>query len=71
MPGRVSKVNVRPGERVAAGQALVVLEAMKMEHALSAPVGGVVLDLDVGEGDQVAEGIVVARIEAVAEGAPR
>ena len=45
MPGRVVAVRVRPGEAVVAGAVLVVLEAMKMEHALEAPADGVVAEV--------------------------
>ena len=56
MPGRVISVAVAAGERVRAGQALVVLEAMKMEHALTAPADGLVATLHAGEGELVDEG---------------
>jgi 3-methylcrotonyl-CoA carboxylase alpha subunit len=62
MPGRVAAVLVEPGERVTKAQRLIVLEAMKMEHALAAPFDGVVADLSVKAGDQVAEGAPLARI---------
>jgi geranyl-CoA carboxylase alpha subunit len=66
MNGRVVKVHVNVGDRVSAGQALVVLEAMKMEHVHSAPVAGTVRALHVGPGDQVQARRVVAEIEAEA-----
>jgi 3-methylcrotonyl-CoA carboxylase alpha subunit len=56
MPGKVSDVLVRPGERVRRGQVLVVLEAMKMEHAIVAPAEGVVEAVHCAGGDVVAEG---------------
>ena len=56
MPGRVVAVNVAAGEHVAAGQTLIVLEAMKMEHAIKAPVDGTVEAVHYGVGDQVDEG---------------
>ncbi len=62
MPGRVTTVEVARGDAVAKGRKLIVLEAMKMEHALLAPFAGVVADLSVAVGDQVAEGVVLARI---------
>ena len=54
MPGTVAVVSVREGERVRAGQALLVVEAMKMEHPITAPVDGVVTAVHVRAGDQVA-----------------
>ncbi|MGO8859978.1 MAG: acetyl/propionyl/methylcrotonyl-CoA carboxylase subunit alpha [Acidimicrobiales bacterium] len=67
MPGTVIQLRVVGGDRVHAGQALVVIEAMKMEHVLVAAHDGTV-DLLVGEGDLVAADEVVARIEPPAEG---
>jgi len=62
MPGKVVSIEVLDGERVTKGQRLVVLEAMKMEHALIAPFDGVVESLAISSGDQVSEGVVLARI---------
>ena len=56
MPGKVSAVHVRAGERVRSGRVLMVLEAMKMEHAVSALRDGVVERVCFSEGEQVAEG---------------
>ncbi|MGH8957897.1 MAG: acetyl/propionyl/methylcrotonyl-CoA carboxylase subunit alpha [Acidimicrobiia bacterium] len=63
MPGKVIKVLVSEGESVAEGQALVVLEAMKMEHSLRAPNAGIVRDIRAGEGEQVAAGQVLVLVE--------
>ena len=68
MPGRVVSVHVAEGETVAKGQRLMVLEAMKMEHALAAPFDGVVDHLAAKTGDQVTEGAVLARLGASASG---
>jgi urea carboxylase len=54
--GTVCKVEVRPGDTVATGQDLVILESMKMEIPVSAPHAGTVLELLVAEGEAVAEG---------------
>jgi acetyl/propionyl-CoA carboxylase alpha subunit len=62
MPGRIVSVAVKAGETVAAGQTLVVLEAMKMEHALTAPAAGRVAEVRVSLGDQVAEGTLAVRL---------
>ena len=55
MPGKIIQVEVAVGDRVARGQSLVVLEAMKMEHNVCAPVDSVVESIDVEVGDQVEE----------------
>jgi len=62
MPGLVKLVRVAPGADVGKGQPLIVLEAMKMEHGLSAPRDGQVAELLVAEGDQVSEGAVLLRL---------
>lgn len=56
LAGNIFKVNVSPGEEVAEGQALLVVEAMKMETAVSAPRSGIITDVFVSEGDVVAVG---------------
>jgi propionyl-CoA carboxylase alpha chain len=56
MPGAVLRVDVAPGDHVAARQVLVVIEAMKMEHSIVAPVAGVVSEVRVRAGDQVGNG---------------
>ena len=56
MPGKVSAVQVRAGDRVRSGRILMVLEAMKMEHAISAERNGVIERVCFSEGEQVAEG---------------
>jgi len=64
MPGSVVRVAVATGDQVEAGQVLVVLEAMKMEHAVHAGTAGTVVEVDVAEGDQVETGRVLAVVEA-------
>jgi geranyl-CoA carboxylase alpha subunit len=66
MNGRVVAVLVKPGEHVAAGQPVITLEAMKMEHVHAAPIAGVIAAIDVAEGDQVTTGKIVVEIEASA-----
>ncbi|MFH1793103.1 MAG: acetyl/propionyl/methylcrotonyl-CoA carboxylase subunit alpha [Pseudomonadota bacterium] len=60
MPGLVKVVRASAGEHVSKGQALLVLEAMKMEHTISAPHDGEVADI-VAEGQQVTDGAVLVR----------
>jgi geranyl-CoA carboxylase alpha subunit len=64
MNGRVVAVLVKPGEKVAAGQPVMTLEAMKMEHVHTAGVAGTVSAIDVAEGEQVTAGRIVVEIEA-------
>ena len=59
MPGRVLKLEVSEGQRVSAGDRLMVLEAMKMEHIMRAPIAGRIADLSVAEGAQVREGDIL------------
>lgn len=63
MPGTVVKVAVTTGDAVEAGQPVLVLEAMKMQHTVSAPHAGVVVELSVEAGSQVAAGEVLAVVE--------
>ncbi|MDQ4052443.1 MAG: ATP-grasp domain-containing protein [Actinomycetota bacterium] len=63
MPGTVVKVLVEQGAEVAAGDAVLVLEAMKMQHTVSAPHAGTVTEIDVKPGVQVAAGEVLAVVE--------
>lgn len=64
MPGKVTQLSVKAGEAVVKGQPLLTLEAMKMEHALTAPFDGTVTEIAVQVGMQVSEGAVLARLEA-------
>jgi propionyl-CoA carboxylase alpha chain len=64
MPGSVIRVGATLGDTVVAGQPLVWLEAMKMEHTIAAPSDGVVTQLSVTVGQQVEVGTVLARVEA-------
>jgi geranyl-CoA carboxylase alpha subunit len=63
MNGRVVAVLVKQGERVEAGQPVMTLEAMKMEHVHVAPVSGMISAIDVAEGEQVTTGKIVVEIE--------
>jgi 3-methylcrotonyl-CoA carboxylase alpha subunit len=63
MPGKVTSVEVAAGDKVAKGQRLLTLEAMKMEHGLVAPFDGVVAELAAEEGAQVSDGAVLVKVE--------
>ena len=64
MPGKVTQVLVKAGDKVAKGQALLTLEAMKMEHTLTAAFDGVVEALSAELSAQVSEGALLARLAA-------
>ncbi|MFO1410765.1 MAG: biotin carboxylase N-terminal domain-containing protein [Steroidobacteraceae bacterium] len=66
MPGRVVAVHVQAGAVVERGAPLVVLEAMKMEHTISAPAAGTVLAIECAVGDSVREGVELVDFEASA-----
>ena len=63
MNGRVAAVNAKPGDKVEAGKALVVLEAMKMEHGLHLPFAVKVKAMHATAGAQVAPGFVLVEFE--------
>ncbi len=67
MPGRVIAVDVADGDTVTAGQRLMVLEAMKMEHALTSPFDGTVTELSASEGEQVQVEAVLAVVEPASD----
>jgi 3-methylcrotonyl-CoA carboxylase alpha subunit len=66
MPGKVVSFAVKAGDAVKKGQALAVMDAMKMEHTIAAPVDGTVAELLFAPGDQVAEGAELLRLEVPA-----
>jgi len=63
MPGKILSFAVQPGDSVRKGQLLAVMEAMKMEHTLTAPVDGTVQELLYATGDQVTEGAELLRLQ--------
>jgi 3-methylcrotonyl-CoA carboxylase alpha subunit len=64
MTGTVVQALVKAGEVVEKGQVLMVVEAMKMEHAIKAPTDGTVKEVLYGAGDQVADGAQLVTFEA-------
>jgi 3-methylcrotonyl-CoA carboxylase alpha subunit len=62
MPGKVVSFAVKAGDKVSKGQALAVMEAMKMEHTIAAPADGIVAELLYAPGDQVAEGAELLKL---------
>lgn len=65
MPGKLTKVMIQAGDRVARGDRMAIVEAMKMEHVLHAPADGLVLSVPRAEGEQVELGAIIAELRAV------
>jgi acetyl/propionyl-CoA carboxylase alpha subunit/acetyl-CoA carboxylase carboxyltransferase component len=63
MQGTIVSLSLRAGDQVRAGQPVLVMEAMKMEHVITADIGGIVRELTVAQGDTVFEGHPLAFIE--------
>jgi 3-methylcrotonyl-CoA carboxylase alpha subunit len=63
MPGKVVSFAVKAGDKVKKGQALAVMDAMKMEHTIAAPADGTVAELLFAPGDQVTDGAELLRME--------
>jgi 3-methylcrotonyl-CoA carboxylase alpha subunit len=64
MPGKVVSFAVKAGDAVKKGQPLAVMEAMKMEHTIAAPIDGTVAELLFAPGDQVTEGSELLKLTA-------
>ena len=69
MHGVLIELSAQPGDRVEAGDRLAVLEAMKMQHQLTAEVGGVVREVLAREGAQLAAGELILTIDKEADNA--
>ncbi len=63
MPGKIIKVMTKAGAKVSKGDPLLILEAMKMEHTITAPADGVVKEVHYGAGEQVLEGAELVTLE--------
>jgi len=63
MPGKVVQILVKPGDRVRRGQALAIIEAMKMEHTLASPGDLTVKAAPFRAGDQVSEGAIIVSFD--------
>ena len=63
LPGTITKILVSPGDKVSAGDTLLILEAMKMENEIVAPSSGVVKEIKIAEGQKVETGDVLVVIE--------
>jgi 3-methylcrotonyl-CoA carboxylase alpha subunit len=64
MPGKIVSVAAEVGAKLKKGEPILVLEAMKMEHTLTAPFDGKLVELNAKQGAQVSEGVVLAKLEA-------
>ena len=64
MPGKIVSVAAKAGAKLKKGDPILVLEAMKMEHTLTAPFDGTLAELNAKPGAQVSEGVVLAKLEA-------
>ena len=63
MPGKVVVIHVRKGDSVAVGAPLLVMEAMKMEHTISAPAAGIIEELLYDVGDQATDGALLLTLK--------
>jgi acetyl/propionyl-CoA carboxylase alpha subunit len=63
MPGKIVSVTAKAGANLKKGDAILVLEAMKMEHTLTAPFDGKLTELNAKPGAQVSEGVLLAKLE--------
>ena len=63
MPGMIVGVDKKEGDQVTEGETILILEAMKMENALPAPISGTIKKINLGVGDQVAKNDVLCVIE--------
>lgn len=68
LPGRVIAVDVDPGDEVHAGQTLLLIEAMKMEHPIKAPHAGVVVAVRCKAGDMVQPGVALVELRPLGDG---
>ena len=62
MPGTISQCKVQLGDQVKKGDVILILEAMKMENALSAPKSGIITEISFKEGDMISKGDILVVI---------
>ncbi len=67
MPGKITKILVNAGQEITAGQAVLVMEAMKMEYTLKAEIAGQIADIACSVGEQVVLGKVLIKIKSSTE----
>ncbi len=62
MPGKVSKINKKAGDKIAKGECIMILEAMKMQNEIGSPISGTIKSINVNKGDNMKPGVVMAVI---------
>ena len=62
LPGLVLRIYKKPGEKISAGESILVLESMKMETPINSAVSGVIESIDVKQGDQIESGQLLATV---------
>ena len=67
IPGKIVTIEVKEGQRVSEGQVVLILEAMKMQNEIQAPVNGTVISVNCGEGDSIEANVPLVVIEPEAE----
>ena len=67
IPGKIVTIEVKEGQQVSEGQVVLILEAMKMQNEIQAPVNGTVISVNCGEGDSIEANVPLVVIEPEAE----
>ena len=67
IPGKIVTIEVKEGQQVSEGQVVLILEAMKMQNEIQAPVNGTVVSVNCGEGDSIEANVPLIVIEPEAE----
>ena len=67
IPGKIVTIEVKEGQQVSEGQVVLILEAMKMQNEIQAPVNGTVVSVNCGEGDSIEANVPLVVIEPDAE----
>ena len=67
IPGKIVTIEVKEGQQVSEGQVVLILEAMKMQNEIQAPVNGTVISVNCGEGDSIEANVPLIVIEPEAE----
>lgn len=68
LPGLVLKIQKKPGDKVAVGETVVVIESMKMETPINSPYSGIIQEICIMQGDQIESGTVLFRVNTLVHG---